>query len=184
MNNIDYISYKYAYYIFNKIKIKNKYNNFIKWKKFLKLLVYISKNNIWKKFFLLNKIKCLKEIYSIISLNLNVNYSMKIFIKNILYENMWIYVNLIYLKFIEIYKNKKNLLYVIIYSSNNINKYNLYKIKKKIKIKFNNKKIYFFLKKNINIIAGFKIYINDFIIDASLINYIKKINFILTSKKE
>ncbi len=179
MLNINYISYKYSCYIWNLIYIRNKFNNFIKWKKFLKFLIIISKNNFLINFININKIKCFKEIYNLISSNIKINLYMKSFLKNILYENMLKNINLIYHKFIENYIKNKKIINVIIYSANNINLYNMNLIKKIILSKFYNKKIYFFLKKDKNIIAGFKIYINDLIIDASLIKEIKKINFYL-----
>ncbi len=180
MNNIVNISYIYSFYLLKILKIKNKYNNFYIWKKILKILILINKNNNFiNDYFLLNKYLCLKKIYEIIllSTNIKLNIYIKKFINIILYKKKFIYIKYIYFSFIKLYKYYKNILNIIVYTKYNINKKNLFLINKFLKNNFKNKNYILKFRKNNKIIAGFKLNINDFVIDGSLINKIKNINF-------
>ncbi len=180
--NIRDMSYIYALNIFNIIKFDNKNNEFNRWKKFFNLLILFNKNKFLFKLYLINKKEYFKIIYFIIKKYINLDIYMNNFLKIILKNNILYYIKLIYFYFIKLYKKKYNILNIIIYSSYNINYKNIKLIKKIIRNSFIYKKIKFFFKLNKNLIAGFKIYINDYIIDSSLIKNIKKINFIFNKK--
>ncbi len=177
MLNIYNISYFYSLAIFQYIhsnKIK-----FYKWNHFIKLLLLIFKKDFFYFYYQINKEKCLKEIYFIISTQIILNNNMKNFIKIIFEDNMYFNINYIYFFFNEIYKINKKILNIIVYTKNNcVNSLNVKKIKNIIKNFFINKKIFFIFKKDSKIIAGFKICINNLIFDGSILNIIKKNNFL------
>lgn len=100
---------------------------------------------------------------------------MKLFIKVIFEDDMYFNLNYIHIYLKKIYEENKKILNVVIFTkNNNLNTLNIKKIKKIIKNYFVNKRIFFWFKKNKKIIAGFKIYINDLIFDASILNIIRK----------
>ncbi len=173
MLNIYDISYFYSLNIFNYFKKNN--IKFYKWNKFIKLLILISKQKFFYVYYRMNKKKCLKEIFYIINKNIILNKKIKNFIKAIFDDNMFLNINYIYFNLIEIYKKNKNILYVNVFTrNNNLNILNIKKIKIIIKNYFINKRLFFLFKKDANIIAGFKIYINNLVFDASILNIIKK----------
>lgn len=173
--NIRDICYIYS---LNFFKIINKNIDINKLKKFLKLLIIITKNKFLFKFYLNNKIFFLKTMFYILKKYIFLDFNIKKILKILLKDKMLYNIKFIYFYLIKIYQKKYNILNVIVYISYNINYENINLIKKNIINKFINKKINFFFKKNKNIIAGFKIYINDYVIDCSLLRNIKKINFI------
>lgn len=99
------------------------------------------------------------------------------FLTLILKDNLFIYIKIIYNIFINIFNCINNIKNIYIYSRNYISKINFIFIKKIILCKFKGKINFFFIKKK-NIIAGFKIFINDFVIDYSLLNIFKKIKLL------
>ncbi len=173
MLNIYNISYFYSLAILNNI---NKNNiKFYKWNNFIKLLILIFKENFFYFYYKVNKKKCLKEIYFIISKKIYLYKNMKLFIKVIFEDDMYFNLNYIHIYLKKIYEENKKILNVVIFTkNNNLNTLNIKKIKKIIKNYFVNKRIFFWFKKNKKIIAGFKIYINDLIFDASILNIIRK----------
>ncbi len=173
MLNVHNISYFYSLAILNNINENN--IKFYKWNNFIKLLVLVFKENFFYFYYKINKKKCLKEIYFIISKKIFLDKNMKIFIKIIFEDNMYFNINYIYIYLKKIYKINKKILNVVIFTkNNNLNISNIQKIKKIIKSYFINKRIFFWFKKKEKIIAGFKIYINDLIFDGSILNIIKK----------
>ncbi len=173
IKNIYY--YSYSLVIINIIKNKN-ILYFKKWKRFLKILIFLSKDNNINNY-LVNKFSFFKEIIYVLKKKKLIDNIMINFLNIILKDSLFFYIKLIYKSFIKIYNLKNNIINVYIYSRNYINNKNLNLIKKFIKFKFKNNLNFIFIKSN-NILAGFKIYINDFVIDYSLFNIFKKINFI------
>ncbi len=168
-------SYSYSLYIYNILDNKN--NTFIKWKKFMNLLKIIIKDND-SLFFLyeLNKKCFLKKFYIILNNHIFLSKNMKNFIKILFEKNLFCNLSSIYFNLLNIYLNKNKIINVNIYTKYNLSKKNIFIIKKIIRKKFFGYKICFFLKKDIKIFAGFKIYINDLIFELNILNTIKKIN--------
>ncbi len=173
MLNIYDVSYFYSLIVFNYFKKNN--IKFCEWNKCIKLLILISKKKKFYIYYRMNKKKCLKEIFYIINKYITLNKKIVNFIEVIFDDNMFLNINYIYLSLIKIYKKNKDILYVNVFTrNNNLNILNIKKIKIIFRNYFINKRLFFLFKKDKSIIAGFKIYINDLVFDASILNIIQK----------
>ncbi len=178
--NIYNISYFYSLSILNSYKEKK--IKFYKWNKFIKLFVLISKEKFFYIYYKRNKTQCFKEVCYIINKNIYLDKKMKNFIKIIFDDDMFLNIKYIYYYLMEIYKLHKNILYInVITKKNNLNFKNNKKIKRIIKKYFSKKRLFFLFKKDENIIAGFKIYVNNLVFDGSIFNIIKKNNFYINT---
>ncbi len=179
MLNNNNLYYSYSLSIFKIIGFKDA-KSFNNWKKFLKKLTYIC--NIENINFIINNKKIiLKKIFYIIKQNLYIDKYMEDFFYILIEDNIFININIIYKYFIEIYKINNNMFDIVIYIRNKINKYNYFLIKKFIENKINiskNKIFNYIFIRNKNIISGFKIYVNDFVMDSSILNILYKIKFL------
>ncbi len=169
------LCYSYSLCIVNLIYKNNKkyYNCWINFLKFLLILSnskninkYLNRRFLSKK----NIILIFKDLIFLDNLMIN-------FLILILKDNLLNYFKYIYVNIIKIYNYINNIKYIYIYSNNYISNYNFFFIKKFILYKFRGNINFFFIKKK-KILAGFKILINDFVIDCSLLNVFKKIKLL------
>ncbi len=172
-------SYYYSLYIYEILDKRN--NKFIKWKKFINLLIRIfQNNNLIIYFYIKYKYNFLKKIFIILNDNIILSKEMKNFVIIIFEDNILNIIPYIYENFINIYLYKKKILIVNIYSRYSLNKENINKIRKIVRKRKNNYRIFFFLKKDLKIIAGFKVYVNNLIFELNIFKTIKKINLIFS----
>ncbi len=176
------ILHSYSLTLFNIINSQKK-QKINEWKNLLLLLIHISK----KKFFLfyyLYKKNFFTKIILISCKNYIKNIYMKNFINIIIKNNIFFYIEKIYLNFLKIYNNKKKILYIYIYSKHKLNNLNIILIKKILNKKYNSFNLKIFFKKDKYLLAGFKIKINDIIFNATIKNNIKKLKLIFNKRKE
>ncbi len=176
MLNTKNLFHSYSLSIINIIDLNNKFilNS---WIKFFKILEFILKIKNFENYLFDNKLFIFNEIIILFEKNFLLDKNMKSFLYILIKDNLLKYIKLIHKYFIKIYEFKKNIINVFIYFRNLINKKNLFLIKNFIKNRFN-KNLKFYLIKKKNIISGFKININDFVIDNSLLNILKKIKLL------
>ncbi len=172
MIDIINISYSVSLAILNIVLLQK---NFMECKRVLFFLLRLSKINKIKEIYINDKRKFSKLIYLIMPKLLD-NVFFKDFVFFLINKNMFLYINYIIKFFIEMYKKKKKLITVIIYTCTTISSKNKVNIKKLYIKKFCNFNLNFIFRIDKKLIAGFKIYINDLVYDSSLINSIK-INF-------
>ncbi len=176
LNNIKNLSYSYSLSLIKIINLNDilivKY-----WIKYLKFLSFLLDKSYIKRYFFIDKILFYKEISYILKKNIFFNKNMKNFFYIIIQDNLINYINLIYKNFIIIYEYKKNIKNIFIYYRNILNNNNIFLIKKIIKnnIKGN---LNFIFVKNKFLIAGFKIKINNFVIDSSILNILNKLKLL------
>ncbi len=172
----EYLIYYCSLDIVKNINKKN--NSFINWKKIFTIFIYLIKKKIFVNLFFLNKNSFLKEIIYILRKYVKINIFILNFIKKI-YRNKYLFFNIkkIYSNFLKLYLENKKIIICILYYYKNINNINIFLIKNIIKKFFFKKRIFIIKKKKKSIILGFKvcIYNNNFIIDYSIKNNIKKL---------
>ncbi len=176
MSNKEYLIY---YCSLNIVKnINRKKNNFINLKKFFIIFIYLIEKKNFIDLFIINKNIFLKEVIYILKKYIKINIFILNFIKKIS-NNKFLFFNIknIYNNFIKLYLENKKILICILYYYKSINNINIFLIKNMIKKIFFKKRIFIIKKNKKSIISGFKIYIynNNFIIDFSIKNNIKKL---------
>ncbi len=173
MNDKSY-SYSLGLIKFLNLHIIKNHLLFYEWKGFFDLLILIFKDKLIINYYFYNKKKLFLNIKYLFNIYIKNKYMIN-FIKIIFKDNMFLNFNLIYFFFVKIYEKKHNIISVVILTKYILNKRNIKYLKYKIKKRYC-EEIFFSFKKEKKIISGFKIYINDFVLDESLLNKIK--NFI------
>ncbi len=165
----------YALSLIDKINIDNLIY-YEDWIDYFKCLINIFNIKNINKFILINKKFSIIFFITIFRKIKNFNNLMESFLNIVIQDNVFNFINLVYKYFIKLVKLRKSSNSIIIYYSNKFNKKNIILIKNFIKKKFSLYKYkHYYFKYNKNIIAGFKVKINDFIIDNSLLNILNKI---------
>ncbi len=177
LNNFRNLFYSYSLSLIKIVDLDNKL--LIKqWINYLKFLNFLFNKFYIRKYFFLDKMLFYKEILYILKKNiLFLNKDMENFFYIIIKDNLIYDINLIYKNFIIIYEFKKNIKNIFIYYKHIFNNKNLFLIRQIIKNKVNGK-LNFFLIKDKFLIAGFKIKVNNFVIDCSILNILNKIKLL------
>ncbi len=170
------LSYSYSLAIFKLIKdYKLEFDNLIS---IFNLLNLVVNDYSLIKYYKFNKKNFIESILHIINMYIIDNYIINKIVSVIFEDDMFFFIKYIFLFLENMYEKDNNILKIYIYSSNKISDKNLNIIKKNFSEKYIKFKVIFILKINKKLIAGFKVLVNDLVYDFSLLNKIKKINFI------